>query len=418
MLITASLPDSLTEWQALSLEGGDGTGTVNAYAPNGLYGVDVEAGSSGDIDWLFVACSSAYYPGIELTQVGPRVHVYRLDAHNRYVYDQVITAPSDSDDSFGVFLRLCGDKLFVSHAGGDQTNCYLCIYGLVGATWTLEQRIDNPDSGAGSYSFGISIDRNGDWLVIGSPDDASGTAFFYHYESGSWTYSSRIAGPAVSSGFGTSLRMLSDDLVAVSAPLYGDGAVYLLSRSGSTWSVGSQVLTSGATSPSYFGSDVGYGIDYDPATGTLAIGCPGASSWMGAVDFFVNDGTQWVRTQTMENMVPTAPESGNAELGEVVKFGNGMLATSADWRIDLFKYDAGLWLPMKPFYPSANLAGWGYTDPWFGEGGIACSGRGFIHGQWTDGTGRQFVFYLGPPAFVKQADIVLAGGYTFGWRQE
>lgn len=95
---------------------------------------------------------------------------------------------------------------------------------------------------SGNY-YGASTDMSDDGtrMVVGAPSEGDGKVYIYLNSEGSWseeaTLSELTTGmPATTYDFGFSVSMNSDgDMVAVGDP-GGDGAVYIFTRSGVTWS--------------------------------------------------------------------------------------------------------------------------------------------------------------------------------------
>ncbi len=91
-----------------------------------------------------------------------------------------------------------------------------------------------------SEAFGASIDIDGDWMIVGAPQDFiynTGAAFLYYYDGVHWAQSNVISPAALeySDGFGSQVA-IDGDTIAISAPnranAQGSGTVYLYQING------------------------------------------------------------------------------------------------------------------------------------------------------------------------------------------
>lgn len=241
-------------------------------------------------------------------------------------------------DEFGYSVDLAGDTLAVgafhedsSLTGIDNTpdddlaDAAGAVYVFVrdGATWTQQAYIKASNSEAGD-NFGISVAISGDTLAVGAvgddsettginttpndtlAGDSSGAVYVFIRTGDSWSEQAYIKASNSSGGdqFGNSIA-LSENTLAVGAKLEGSasGAVYVYTRSESTWSEQAYIKASNPDNSDRFGHSVSLSGD------TLAVGAPEEDSITeginttpvdnvspgnyGAVYVFVRDYTNW-----------------------------------------------------------------------------------------------------------------------------
>lgn len=238
---------------------------------------------------------------------------------------QRIFAPSSSPEQttqFGQDIATFGDILVAStkyadlnefgSASGDFDNGFVDIYRFIDYKWEHIQFIANPDipdfdtTGTSQDYFGHAIALNGDYLVVGCPDDNTNDA----------TDSS-------------------------------EGSIYIFKRTGYTFTLDQKFFAPSLESGDNFGMDV----TIDPETNRIVV----LSQY--AVDVFENDSGTWSHSQTLE--FPTASARGsdyyttNDLFGgsEVVIRGDRIFASRARSQlegsnaggIDIYDLDEGTW---------------------------------------------------------------------------
>lgn len=160
--------------------------------------------------------------------------------------------------------------------------------------------------GAPSDRMGHAVSVSGDTLVVGAPDDAvgrqldQGSAHVFVRVGGAWVLQAKLVATdgAASDRFGTSVS-IAGDTVLVGAPLadtadapeaFGgaEGAVYVFTRSGTTWSQQAKLLAADRTS----GARLGWSVAIDADTVVAGIQ-PESASAIGAAYVFNRTGTTW-----------------------------------------------------------------------------------------------------------------------------
>jgi trimeric autotransporter adhesin len=259
----------------------------------------------------------------------------------------------DANDNFGFSLSLSGDTLAVgafeeassaTGINGDQTDNSASASGAVyvftrnGATWSQQAYLKASNTDAYDF-FGYSVSLSGDTLAVGAPEEASnaqgingdqtdnsanlsGAAYVFVRNGTTWTQQAYIKASNSMGGtwFGRSLS-LSGDTLAVAAPdenssatgINGDqantnasisGAVYVFTRTGTTWTQQAYIKASNTDYLDNFGISVCLSGDI------LAVGAPNEASVAtgiggdqtdnsgiggGAVYLYTRTGTTWAQ---------------------------------------------------------------------------------------------------------------------------
>ena len=172
-------------------------------------------------------------------------------------------------DSFGASVAISGDTIVVG-APGLANGGGAFIFARSGTTWTQQggfgfDHIFDFFNDGGTVGCGTSVAISGDTILLGCPGSnngggaGTGSAIFFirtgttWAEQGSLQYGSGVATKI--ENFGGSVA-LSGDTALIGAP-GGPGAVYIMVRSGTSWSrQGSPLTAANALSSTAFGSSV------------------------------------------------------------------------------------------------------------------------------------------------------------------
>jgi len=158
--------------------------------------------------------------------------------------------------------------------------------------YTTVKSVSDPNTGQTQYGQEHNIWIGGDRLFVGDSYDTAGSTgyggavYYYEYSAPSWTLTQTInsASPQSPGLFGTGLDSDGDTLVV--GAWYEDsqdGAVYIFTRSGSTWSQQQRLI--GA---SVAGENMGFSVAFDADQGIVA------ASGKDATYTFINPTGTWV----------------------------------------------------------------------------------------------------------------------------
>lgn len=213
---------------------------------------------------------------------------------------------------FGMSIALRGSEAFVG-AGGDTTvggrTGSLTLLSRGAGGWQIDDQLTpaGVDDGGG---FGAALDVDGSWLAVGAPWQSgsatfAGAVYLLQRSATGWSVVQRLDGEGPSNSFGTSLD-LHDERLLVGAPMAdgpgtaGTGAAYVYRRSAGTWQL-EQKLTSanGANGDGFGGSVALFGK-------RLLVGAPSADhagAASGSTFFFERGGAGWTLRSRIESPI-------------------------------------------------------------------------------------------------------------------
>jgi hypothetical protein len=167
--------------------------------------------------------------------------------------------------------------------------------------WTTasqQAKVEASDKASGD-NFGQSGAISGDTTVWGAKrQDTNGTeagaAYVFTRSGTTWSQQQKIQSSDIAAGdwFADSID-IDGDTIAVGARLGSPyrGAVYIFTRSGTTWSQQQKIQSSDIADDDRFGSGEGHNVAIDGDT--LIVGANGESAYAGAAYVFTRSGTTW-----------------------------------------------------------------------------------------------------------------------------
>jgi hypothetical protein len=193
-----------------------------------------------------------------------------------------------------------------SNYNTDVGACF--VYTKSGSSWVLQSKLQTTDYAAQPYLStsqwqGKSVDISGDGntIVVGGhgESDARTSAWIWTRSGTTWSQQgSRLAGSGANTvgAFSSETQMVAiskdGNTVAYSDVFDSGGAVWVYTRSGTTWTQQSSKLTA---TESVAGTGLGFGssIALDATGDTLAIGAKYNDSWKGAFWVYSRSGSTW-----------------------------------------------------------------------------------------------------------------------------
>lgn len=205
-------------------------------------------------------------------------------------------------------------------AGTSSGKAY--VFRHNGTNW-IQEKILTASDAASADAFGRSVAISGDTIAIGAEmdDDGAanaGSAYVFWHSGSTWIEQGKLnrPDPASGDGFGRSISVSGDNVI-VGAPFDSDGAAQngsasFFTRSASVWSFHSKLLASDAFDGDWLGEDVA--ID-----GALAVlGSRPNSGSEGAVYVFSYDGSSWTEFGKVFAFIDDQTFAFGAELGASV----------------------------------------------------------------------------------------------------
>jgi hypothetical protein len=261
---------------------------------------------------------------------------YPLTIDPIFTFQQkLVGADSERYDYFGDKVALSGDTVAVSAneddigSNADQGSVY--VFTRSGATWTFQQKLTAFDGGNNDL-FGSAVALNGNTLVVGAPTTGysrAGSTYVFTRSGATWTFQQKLtAYDAMGNDhFGDALA-LTDYTLAVGAHgadingIDGQGAVYVFTRIGASWTLQKKIFAADGATFDYFGTEVA--LDGD----TLAVSAHyddiGTNKDQGSTYVFKRYGTIWLFEQKLTAYDGTKDDhfgSGVALSGDTVVVG-------------------------------------------------------------------------------------------------
>ena len=203
------------------------------------------------------------------------VYLYNKNGNNWEEVQQLKASNGKIGNNFGAALSADGNIMLVSAPGANNDNGAVYVYRRGNGNWSEESILTIQAEEAG---FGSSVLLNGDHAYVGSPGHADGTGavVIFRNENGSWNEIETVANPdSTGSGFGVSLDIDGNNLV-VGAPAREGGNAYLFHDDGSGWNHVSTLSSSGVGDRSLFGAFVKIKDDLVFVSAPQAVAAAGA----------------------------------------------------------------------------------------------------------------------------------------------
>jgi len=297
----------------LQLEADDGerTGTNTAYVtvlPNvqkqeeghtKLTASDAEAGDmfgiSVDIDGS-TAVVGAYHDCDNGPNSGS-AYVFTRGVWGWQQQQKLTALDAAAGDEFGCSVTIDANTIVVGSRleGGEAGSAY--VFTRSGSTWSQQQKLTAQDGSSGNR-FGNCVSVDGNTIVVGAYQDDpcgtdSGSAYIFTYDGSNWSQQQKYIPDDGSAGdlFGYSVSV--DGNTAVIGAYKNDpcgtdsGSAYVITRSGSTWSLQQKLIPEDGDANDHFGYSVDI-WDY-----VVSVGAPGWSNSAGAAYTFVRYGSTW-----------------------------------------------------------------------------------------------------------------------------
>jgi hypothetical protein len=209
---------------------------------------------------------------------GGGLYIYSWDSVNSE-WDFFIDRPCASMDC----LSLVGDTILVGQSRHDDLytdDGAVSVYEYTD-TWRYKstKTIYSPEP-ADNHRFGMSLDLDGDTVVVGSNSDA---AYVYEYDGSDWVYKQKLTASDGAAGdrFGWAVAIEGNTIVVGSRDHTvtdgGQGAAYVFLKIDGTWVEKHKLIETSASAGDHYGDAVAFsqkkayvGVPYDNQAGTDA----------------------------------------------------------------------------------------------------------------------------------------------------
>lgn len=312
-------------------------------------------------------------PALALAAIIPLPFFMTTAANAQCVSD--VLAPNDPAPSahFGNSVGVSGGFGIVGanslDAVGAVGNGAAYIFARSGLAWNQTQKLLPGDLDA-NKNFGASVSIDGDYAAVSAPNDPYsgftnlGSVYIYHRLAGNWVQEANVLCPAANRAnlvrFGTQVSLNGASL-AVGAQYENSsrGAVYVFTRTGTSWTLEQRLQPAGMAAAALFGGSL------DIKDDNLVVGAQGDNSVngnaTGAVYVFSRAAGAW--TQRAKIVGSTATSS--TQFGRSVSLSGTRLAVAAPFKDSGAAYvfrqlDINTWAQeggaiMSPDAPQASI---------------------------------------------------------------
>lgn len=204
-------------------------------------------------------------------------------------------------DQFGISVALEGSTALVGAYGVNFYRGAAYVFHNTGGTWAQTQKLTADDASMNA-DFGVSVALDGTTALLGAYGDNNyqGAVYVFDNSSGAWSQAQKLTASdgAANDHLGISVALDGDTAIAgAEGATIGDtshqGAAYVFTATGGTWSQGQKLVSSDGAAFDYFGRSVA-------VEGTRAmIGAYGPNAQQGAAYFFTSAGGNWSQTQEL-----------------------------------------------------------------------------------------------------------------------
>jgi hypothetical protein len=186
-------------------------------------------------------------------------------------------------DRFGWSVSLSADGLslivgaYLEDTSPNTNNGAAYVFIYESGAWTEQQKLLASDPATDDFfGWGVALSSDGNTALISaieedtSPNSANGAVYVFTRTAGVWTQQQKLTAsdPATLDSFGYSVSLSSDGLTAIigapsedTSPNTNNGAAYVFTRSGSTWTQQQKILASDAASNETLGVSVSISAD-------------------------------------------------------------------------------------------------------------------------------------------------------------
>jgi hypothetical protein len=197
---------------------------------------------------------------------------------------KLVASDGSTEDYFGCSVSIDSDSVIIGALGDDLTSGSAYVFKCSGSSWSQEAKLVASDGSAEDY-FSYSVSINGDYAIIGMPQDDSlrGSVYVFMRSGTSWSEVAKlVASDGVSFDYFGGSVSICGDYVVIGA--LGDnlvcGSAYVFMRSGTSWSEVAKLVASDGSMDDYFGYSVSVCGDY------AIIGAPNDDSSRGSAYVF------------------------------------------------------------------------------------------------------------------------------------
>lgn len=341
------------------------------------------------------------------------VHVF---AHSgaAWVHQQLLAADDGGFlDAFGYSIALDGNTIAVgardAYVGGTPYQGAVYIFTRSGATWSQQQKLTASD-GQAHDNFGDAVALDGDTLLIGSSIDVArpGAVYVFTRSGTTWSQQQKLTASDSRAGnwFGRAIALEGN--TALIGAVYSDhlfrGGAYLFTYDAGVWSQQQKLMPSDSAASDVFGRSVALSGE------TAVIGASdaqvGGNEEQGAAYVFTRSGATWSEQQKLTGSDGAAYD----RFGGAVALDGQMIIVGAEQRAIwgnhtdqgaayLFSYSEGTWSEQQKLVASNGAVGarFGYAVALDGDGALIGAYGANVGGNNFQGAAYYFEKGFEPP---------------------
>lgn len=277
---------------------------LSSESPGTDYRLGVALALSAD-GTVAVVAESTNFP-VETTGKGFGFYVYTKKTNGTWSRSSRVAVDTIANtDYFGASVSISGDGSTILVGSPGYNGSALVDYGaayvftLVSGAWSLQSTFFPDDvSVASNFGTSVALSSDGNMAFVGSMREngtytSQGAVYVFTRSGGTWSKTTKLTatGSSASDGLGRSLSLSTAADALVVGTLNGNAA-YIFTRSGGTWSQQAKLISSDLAQNDYFGQAVAISGDGN----TVLIGAwhkNGTYTNQGAAYIFTRNGTLW-----------------------------------------------------------------------------------------------------------------------------
>ncbi|WP_438035052.1 FG-GAP repeat protein [Sorangium sp. So ce204] len=350
--------------------------------------------------------------------------------------EKLLAGDGAANDAFGKSVAISGDTAVVGAPdaratinGGLKNIGGAYIFVRSGSTWTQQARLTCGDPGIneGCGTFGYAVAISGGTIAVTAPfksgtgGSAVGAVYVFVGSGSSWTLEQKLyASDAVASdSFGWSVALDGDTLVASSHhhdhSASNDGAAWVFTRSGSTWTEQQELIPDDAAGSDEFGWSVSISGD------SIVVGAPlddAPSSNQGSAYVFVRSGSSWTQ---QAKLVKFGTGSGTLFGQSVAISGDSVLVGARNYSNPsntsgaayVFVRSGSSWTGQQVLAPSGMAAFDAFGTSVAIQGDRAIIGATGADDASVSDTGAAYVFERSGSTWTQQQELFASDGASF-----
>jgi FG-GAP repeat len=208
------------------------------------------------------AVVGAFHKGEQFRPMGA-VYIFEFHGISWNQTAKLVASDGKSNDGFGTSVSVSGDRVVIGTPGRNRENGVAYIFSFDGTTWNSEAKLALADVTSGD-DFGSAVSISGTRALIGARgrDDIgtnNGAAYIFTFDGTVWTQEAQLLASDNASGdeFGFAVSLNgSRALIGAHYALLGQGAAYVFTANGTTWTQETKLTASDGEPNDNFGASV------------------------------------------------------------------------------------------------------------------------------------------------------------------